>query len=152
MRTETVHRKLYVHETTHLRAGTIGRFAEEFSNHHKPLMEGLGARVFGIWQGNPLYVPWSERTGKLRLGSFTTYLRNEEVIHYWAIEGGWDGFSKFFPAFMMSGSNTSSRGGLAIPRSQWNSRARAHMKGRGGLFENWPMLAPGILEFLGRQR
>lgn len=198
MRTETAYRKLYIHETTRLRPGAIGRFVEAFSNQYQPLMEGLGARLFGIWQGNPfishwpevtaiweidsfshygrlghahhrdpivsrkfgqwesllgelgasgegrlmfgnrnmktiaerraegfnasvmiqeimtvkpgmtdeyveqleyLYVPWSERTGKLWLGSFTTYLRNEEVIHYWAIEGGWEGFSKFFPAF-----------------------------------------------------
>ena len=35
-----------------------------------------------------LYVPWSERTGKLWLGSFTTTFRFNEVIHYWALEGG----------------------------------------------------------------
>ena len=36
-----------------------------------------------------LYVPWSERTGKRWLGSFTTTFRYNEVIHYWALEGGW---------------------------------------------------------------
>ncbi len=36
-----------------------------------------------------LYVPWSERTGKRWLGSFTTTFRYNEVIHYWALDGGW---------------------------------------------------------------
>lgn len=45
------------------------------------------------------YVPWSERTGKKWLGSFTTIFRNEEVIHYWALEGGWDGFAKHYPSW-----------------------------------------------------
>ena len=46
-----------------------------------------------------LYVPWSERTGKKWLGSFTTVFRYNEVIHYWALEGGWDGFGKYFPSW-----------------------------------------------------
>lgn len=37
------------------------------------------------------------------------------------------------------------------PDQEWNSRVRAYQQGSGGLFENWPMLAPGILEFLGRR-
>lgn len=45
------------------------------------------------------YVPWSERTGKLWLGSFITIFRNQEVIHYWAVEGGWTGFGKWFPSW-----------------------------------------------------
>ena len=36
-----------------------------------------------------LYVPWSERTGKRWLRSFTTAFRYNEVIHYWALDGGW---------------------------------------------------------------
>ncbi len=35
-----------------------------------------------------LYVPWSESTGKRWLGSFITTFRFNEVIHYWALEGG----------------------------------------------------------------
>lgn len=34
------------------------------------------------------------------------------------------------------------------PDQEWNGRMRAYARGSGGLFENWPMLAPGILEFL----
>lgn len=34
---------------------------------------------------------------------------------------------------------------------EWNNRVRAHAQGSGGLFENWPALAPGILEFLSRR-
>ncbi len=45
------------------------------------------------------YVPWSERTGKKWLGSFVTIFRNEEVIHYWALDGGWDGFGKWYPSW-----------------------------------------------------
>lgn len=45
------------------------------------------------------YVPWSERTGKKWLGSFVTIFANEEVIHYWALEGGWDGFGKWYPSW-----------------------------------------------------
>lgn len=46
-----------------------------------------------------LYVPWSERTGKKWLGSFTTVFRYDEVIHYWAVDGGWDGFGQHFPSW-----------------------------------------------------
>lgn len=198
MRTEFKHKKLYLHETTHLRTGGVERFVKEFSNHYQPLMERLGARLFGMWQGDPFnsnwaevstiweienwahygslgaarhreaatrgsfvqwdgllgelgasgegrltypnrnirtldelkaagvqttvciqeimttkpgkqdayveqleyaYVPWSERTGKKWVGSFTTVFRNEEVIHYWALEGGWDGFAKHYPSW-----------------------------------------------------
>jgi len=45
------------------------------------------------------YVEWSERTGKKWLGSFTTVFRVNEVIHYWALDGGWDGFGKYFPSW-----------------------------------------------------
>jgi hypothetical protein len=198
MRTEFKHRNLYIHETTHLRAGSVDRFSQEFSEQYQPLMERNGARLFGLWQGAPFnsnwdevttiweidgyaafgalgaarhrdpvsrkafsqwdlllgelgasgegrlaypnrnikpidelkqtgfnttvviqeimktkpgkqeayieqleyaYVPWSERTGKKWLGSFTTIFRNEEVIHYWALDGGWDGFAKHYPSW-----------------------------------------------------
>ena len=46
-----------------------------------------------------LYVPWSERTGKHWLGSFTTTFRFNEVIHYWALEGGWDCFAEHYPSW-----------------------------------------------------
>jgi len=46
-----------------------------------------------------LYVPWSERTGKLWLGSFITTFRFNEVIHYWALEGEWDCFAEHYPSF-----------------------------------------------------
>lgn len=46
-----------------------------------------------------LYVPWSERTGKHWLGSFTTTFRYNEVIHYWALEGGWAGFAEHYPSW-----------------------------------------------------
>lgn len=191
-------RKLFLHEKTHLRAGTTERYVGEFSNHYQPAMERLGARLYGMWEsspinskwpelttiweidnyphlakigaarhrdpetrkafeqwngfqgeldakgegrltfGNPgiksveehraaglqttvvieeimvtkpnkqtayveeleyLYVPWSERTGKKWVGSFTTVFRYNEVIHYWALDGGWDGFGKYFPSW-----------------------------------------------------
>ena len=198
MRTEFKHRNLYIHETTHLRAGSIERFTKGFTEHYQPLMERNGARLFGLWQGTPFnstwdeistlweidgygafgalgaarhrdpeskkafaqwegllgeigasgegrltypnrsikpidelkqsgfkttvviqeimktkpgrqeeyieqleyaYVPWSERTGKKWLGSFTTVFSNEEVIHYWALDGGWEGFGNHFPSW-----------------------------------------------------
>lgn len=46
-----------------------------------------------------LYVPWSESTGKRWLGSFTTTFRFNEVIHYWALEGGWDCFENHYPSW-----------------------------------------------------
>jgi len=46
-----------------------------------------------------LYVPWSERTGKRWLGSFITTFRFNEVIHYWALEGGWDCFANHYPSW-----------------------------------------------------
>ena len=45
------------------------------------------------------YVPWSERTGKKWLASFVPIFNNEQVIHYWALDGGWDGFGKWFPSW-----------------------------------------------------
>jgi hypothetical protein len=45
------------------------------------------------------YVPWSEKTGKKWLGSFTTVFRYNEVIHYWACEGGWDVFANHYPSW-----------------------------------------------------
>ena len=49
-----------------------------------------------------LYVPWSERTGKHWLGSFTTTFRFNEVIHYWALEGGWECFAEHYPSWKES--------------------------------------------------
>jgi hypothetical protein len=46
-----------------------------------------------------LYVPWSERTGKKWLGSFITTFRFNEVIHYWALEDGWDCFANHYPSW-----------------------------------------------------
>lgn len=46
-----------------------------------------------------LYVPWSERTGKRWLGSFITTFRYNEVIHYWALDGGWDCFENHYPSW-----------------------------------------------------
>lgn len=46
-----------------------------------------------------LYVPWSERTGKRWLGSFITTFRFNEVIHYWALDGGWDCFARHYPSW-----------------------------------------------------
>ncbi|BBY16640.1 NIPSNAP family protein [Mycolicibacterium litorale] len=46
-----------------------------------------------------LYVPWSERTGKRWLGSFITTFRFNEVIHYWALDGGWDCFAEHYPSW-----------------------------------------------------
>lgn len=46
-----------------------------------------------------LYVPWSESTGKHWLGSYTTTFRYNEVVHYWALDGGWDGFAKYYPSW-----------------------------------------------------
>ena len=190
--------KLFLHETTHLRAGATDRFVQGFSDHYQPAMERQGARLFGIWEGSPLngswpeittiweidsyqhfaaiaaarhrdpatrqtfeqwmgllgelggtghgrlvhgnpgiktvaqrkaeglkttvciqeimttkpgrqrdyieqlehaYVPWSERTGKKWLGSFTTVFAYNEVIHYWACEGGWDVFANHYPSW-----------------------------------------------------
>jgi hypothetical protein len=46
-----------------------------------------------------LYVPWSERTGKRWLGSFTTTFRFNEVIHYWALDRDWDCFAEHYPSW-----------------------------------------------------
>lgn len=193
-----VQQKLFLHETTHMRAGATDRFVEDFSNLYQPAMERLGARLYGCWEASPLnskwpcvttiweldgyphfsklgaarhrdpetrktyeqwnaflgeidgrgegrltyanpgiktiealkangfkttvmiqeimttkpgrqkdyveqleyqYVDWSERTGKKWLGSFTTIFRYDEVIHYWALDGGWDGFGAHYPSW-----------------------------------------------------
>jgi NIPSNAP len=190
--------QVYIHETTHVRAGSTDRFVEKFTDHYQPAMEKQGARLFGIWESSALngswpeittiweidsyqhfsrlaagrhrdpetrkifqqwmgllgdmdgkgegrlvygspgmktveqrktegfkttvliqeimqtkpgrqrdyieqleyaYVPWSERTGKKWLGSFTTVFRCDEVIHYWACEGGWDVFANHYPSW-----------------------------------------------------
>lgn len=49
-----------------------------------------------------LYVPWSESTGKRWLGSFITTFRFNEVIHYWALEGGWECFAEHYPSWKES--------------------------------------------------
>jgi hypothetical protein len=186
-------RYLYIHETTHLGTGPLDQFEQEFSRQYQPLMERLGARLFGHWRANPfnshwpeittiweidgmdhfgnlsearltqgevserfaewdryvaqlggsgegrlcygnddiksvaelkaenfngaavlqeimitkpgkqreyleqlkrLFVPWSEAVGNKWLGSFVTVTRNEEVIHYWAMQKGWPSFGK----------------------------------------------------------
>ncbi|WNG95423.1 NIPSNAP family protein [Mycobacterium sp. ITM-2016-00318] len=46
-----------------------------------------------------LYVPWSESTGKMWLGSFITTFRFNEVIHYWALEGDWACFENHYPSW-----------------------------------------------------
>lgn len=191
-------RKLFLYEKCELRAGATDRYVDRFADHYQPLMEHLGARLYGIWEGseinsnwpeittvweidsyqhlarigaarhrdpetrarynqwrgllgeldakgegrlvfgNPgiksveehraaglkttvvieevmktkpngqvkyveelayLYVPWSEDTGKKWIGSFTTVFRYDEVIHLWALDGGWDGFGKYFPSW-----------------------------------------------------
>jgi hypothetical protein len=38
------------------------------------------------------------------------------------------------------------------PDQEWNQRLVASLKHGRGLFENWPALAPGILEFTDRRR
>ena len=190
--------KLFLHETTRIRAGTTSRFVDEFTGHYQPTMERAGVRLFGIWEGSPInshwpeittiweidsyahlaqvggarhrepearaafeqwqgllgelggtgegrlvygnpaiktvaerkaegfeaavviqeimqtkpgrqrdyveqleyaYVPWSEKTGKKWLGSFTTVFRYDEVIHYWALEGGWEAFANHWPSW-----------------------------------------------------
>src|ERR1700744_970902 len=45
-----------------------------------------------------LYVPWSERTGKRWLGSFTTTFRANEVIHCGALGGGGKSFAEHYPS------------------------------------------------------
>lgn len=191
-------RALFLHEKTHIRAGETDRFVAEFSDQYQPLMERLGARLFGIWESSPingrwpeittiweidsyqhlaqiggarhrdpaertafglwnallgeidgkgegrlvfgspgiktvaerkaegfsttvvieevmqtkpgrqsdyvteleyLYVPWSESTGKKWVGSFTTVFRYNEVIHYWALDGGWEAFGNHWPSW-----------------------------------------------------
>lgn len=191
-------RKLFLHEKTRLGIGNIDRYVEQFAEHYRPMMESVGARLYGFWEsseinghwpeittiweidsyqhlsqigaarhrnpqtrklynqwrlllseleasgegrltfGNPgiksveehranglkttvvieeimetkpaaqaryvqeleyLYVPWSEETGKKWLGSFTTVFRYNEVIHFWALDGGWDAFGKHWPSW-----------------------------------------------------
>jgi len=198
VRREFQHRSLYLHETTRLGIGDMGRYNAAFGECYRPAMERLGARLFGHWKSGPYnarwpevttiweidgyahfgelsaartgsgedsaafaewdaalaalqangngrlcyanrgiqpigdlvansfdasvviqeimktkpgrqedyieqleyaYVPWSERTGKLWLGSFVTIFCNEEVIHYWAVQGGWEGFGKWYPSW-----------------------------------------------------
>ena len=42
-------RKLFLYEKCQLRCGATDRFSAEFSNQYQPLMEGLGANLYGIW-------------------------------------------------------------------------------------------------------
>jgi hypothetical protein len=37
--------------------------------------------------------------GKRWLGSYTTTFRFNEVIHYWALDGGWDCFENHYPSW-----------------------------------------------------
>lgn len=191
-------RRLFLHEKTHIRAGSTDRFTDAFSNTYQPAMEREGARLHSIYEASPinghwpqittiweidsykhlsqvggarhrdpearkafdqwntllgeidgkgegrlmygnngiksaaehkadglkatvvieeimttkpdrqavyveeleyLYVPWSERTGKKWIGSLTTTFRYNEVIHYWALEGGWEGFGNHYPSW-----------------------------------------------------
>ena len=54
--------KLFVHETTQIRAGTTDRFVEAFANEYQPMMERQGASLFGLWEGSPLNGPWPQIT------------------------------------------------------------------------------------------
>lgn len=189
---------LYLHETINLGSGRSDEFTDRFTDVYHPMMSGLGARLFALWETTPynghwpqvtviweidafadyarigreqarggsqhvaattwsrylagigargegrimypgpsnktlaqlaqanftaglviqeimqtkpgkqddyirelerLYVPWSERTGKRWLGSFTTTFRFNEVIHYWALDGDWDCFDNHYPSW-----------------------------------------------------
>ena len=59
-----------------------------------------------------LFVPWSESVGNRWLGSFVSVTRNEEVIHYWAMQHGWPSFGK--------GSQNSSPEDKAVLRTWMN--------------------------------
>ena len=78
-------------------------YAEIRRAHSTPLrhreVAGLEDRIRELER---LYVPWSERTGKRWLGSFTTTFRYNEVIHYWALDGGWECFANHYPSWKES--------------------------------------------------
>ena len=72
-----------------------------------------------------LYVSWSEDTGKKWLGSFTTVFRYDEVIHYWACDGGWDVFANHFPSWEQYAGTKKYRRKKTYCSVLWEERGRA---------------------------
>ncbi|MFN2168945.1 MAG: hypothetical protein ACK2U9_22145 [Anaerolineae bacterium] len=62
MRREFQHRSLYLHETTRLGIGDMGRYDTAFSQCYRPAMERLGARLFSHWKDGPFNSRWHEIT------------------------------------------------------------------------------------------
>jgi hypothetical protein len=69
------HTLLYLHETIALGSGRTERFTEVFGEVYQPMMEDLGARLFGIWETTPYNGHWPQVTIIWEIDKFADYAR-----------------------------------------------------------------------------
>jgi len=69
------HTLLYLHETIALGSGRAEEFTETFTEVYQPMMSGLGARLFAIWETTPYNGHWPQVTIIWEIDSFADYAR-----------------------------------------------------------------------------
>ena len=95
MSSDYLNRKLYIHETTKLKAGSTPRFEAEFANHYRLAMERNGARLFGAWESAPFNSGWPEITTIWEVENWAHFAklgaaRHRDPVERKAFEA-WDG-------------------------------------------------------------
>src|SRR4051812_20510775 len=66
---------LYLHETIALGSGSSEAFTATFDEIYHPMMSGLGARLFAIWEATPYNGHWPQVTIIWELDGFADYTR-----------------------------------------------------------------------------
>jgi len=67
------HTLLYLHETIELGSGRSDRLTGVFGDVYHPMMEALGARLFGIWETTPFNGHWPQVTIIWEIDAFADY-------------------------------------------------------------------------------
>ena len=66
---------LYIHEQTEIVAGKVDGFVDLFEGVYQPLMEGLGARLVGLWETVAISLPWPQAIALWELDDMAHYAR-----------------------------------------------------------------------------
>lgn len=69
------HTLLYLHETIALGTGGVDCFLERFEAGYHPMMAGLGARLFAMWESTPYNGHWPQVTIIWEIDAFADYAR-----------------------------------------------------------------------------
>jgi hypothetical protein len=66
---------LYIHETTGIVPGKLDAFVDLFERDYQPRMEGLGARLVGLWETVAISLPWPQAIALWELDDMAHYAR-----------------------------------------------------------------------------